>query len=129
MTPARYAEVLALLEDYCDGLYDLDVQKLERAFSPTARYATIVDGSLTELSVEEYLPRLPLRTPPAEDGTPREFRVLSVRFGGEHLAHAEVQCSLFGHDYTDFLSLLRVDGRWRIQSKVFEGVPVAQEVR
>ena len=124
-TPAQadYAAVLELLETYYEGLYHTDVSKLESAFSPSARYATIANGSLLELSLDEYLPRVAQRTSPAEEGAPFEYQVRSIRFAGAHTALAELSCSLFGHDYTDFLSLLRIDGQWRIQTKVFEGVP------
>ena len=119
----QYAAVLDLLAAYYDGLYTLDADKLREVFSPTARYATVRDDSLLELSVDEYLPQLASRTSPADEGVAYDYRVVSIRFAGEHTALAELQCSLFGYDYTDFLSLLRIDGRWRVQSKVFEGVP------
>ena len=123
MNQAAYTEVLKLLADYYDGLYRLDVAKLRRVFSPSAHYAAIVDGALLTLSMDEYLPRVERRTPPADEGVPYAYEVVSVRFAGEHTALAELRCSLFGYDYTDFLSLLRIDGIWRVQSKVFEGVP------
>ncbi|MBB01420.1 MAG: hypothetical protein CMJ47_02120 [Planctomyces sp.] len=123
MTPSRYSDVLALLADYYDGLYRLDTARLREVFSPSAQYATIVQGTHLSLSVDEYLPRVEERQPPADTGTPYEFTVRSIRFAGDHTALAEVECTLFGNDYTDFLSLLRIDGRWRIQAKVFEGVP------
>ena len=118
-----YAEILELLRNYYEGLYEVDVAKLREVFSPSARYATIMDGELLELSMDEYLPRVEKRTPPASEGVPYDYRVVSIRIAGEHTALAELECSLFGFDYTDFLSLLRIDGRWRIQAKVFEGVP------
>ena len=118
-----YAEILDLLRNYYEGLYRVDVSKLRNTFSPSARYATIANGSLLELSMDEYLPRVEQRTSPAEEGVPYEYRVISIRFAGENTALAELECSLFGYDYTDFLSLLRIDGQWRIQAKVFEGVP------
>ena len=120
---SNYTEVLELLGDYYDGLYRTDVSKLRSVFSPSARYATIANGSLLELSMDEYLPRVEKRTAPADEGVPYEYRVVSIRFAGENTALAELECSLFGHDYTDFLSLLRIDGQWHIQAKVFEGVP------
>ena len=123
MKTSNYLEVLELLDDYYDGLYRLDVDKLRGVFSPSARYATIAKDSLLELSMDEYFPRLRTRTSPADEGVPYDYRVVSIRFAGDNTAHAELECSLFGHDYTDFLSLLRIDGRWRIQTKVFEGIP------
>lgn len=125
MDSAAYSDVLELLASYYDGLYRLDVAKLRDVFSPSARYAAIVDGALLELSMDEYLPRVAKRAPPADQGMPYAYEVVAIRFAGENTAMAELRCSLFGYDYTDFLSLLRIDGAWRVQSKVFEGVPRA----
>ena len=123
MNKDNYTEELGLLNNYFDGLYRLDVEMLRDVFSPSAQYATIVDGSLLSLSIDEYFERLAQRIAPANEGKPYESRVLSIRFAGENTALAEVESSLFEHEYTDFLSLLRIDGRWRVQAKVFEGVP------
>ena len=125
MQSQNYSAVLDLLRRYYEGLYRLDADLLREVFSPSARYATIAGGELLTLSMDEYFPRLATRVAPTEDGTPHGYRVRSIRFAGENTAMAELECSLFGHDYTDFLSLLRIDGRWRVQSKVFEGVPHA----
>lgn len=124
---ALYGEVLELLEKYCQGLYTLDIERLSEAFSPGATYATIQNGELLALTLQAYFERLAQRSAPSTDGTPFGYTVNSIRFAGEHTALAELQCSMFGHDYTDLLSLLRIDGRWRIQAKVFEGVPHAPQ--
>ena len=127
MNATHYDEVLALLADYHHGLYHLDLDRLRKVFTPEATYATVVDGSLLGLTIEAYFDRLTRRTAPAEEGVDSNPRVRSIRFAGENTALAEVESSMFGHDYHDFLSLLRVDGRWRVQSKVFEGVPHSSE--
>lgn len=118
-----YDEILELLARYYDGLYTLDAAKLRGVFAPSATYATVRDGDVVALGIDEYLPRLAERTPPSAEGTPYAYRVDTLHLAGETTALAELRCSLFGHDYTDLLSLLKVDGRWWIQSKVFEGVP------
>ncbi len=122
-TSTTYREVLELLARYYEGLYRLDIDLLREVFSPSARYATIRDGELLELGLDEYLTIVEQREPPSEQDAPYDYELASIRIAGPHTALAEVRCSLFGYDYTDLLSLLRIDGRWRIQSKVFEGVP------
>ena len=124
-----YAGVLALLQDYYDGLWNCDVDLLGRLFSPRARYATPRDGTVLELDMDEYLPEVARRTPPAESGTPYGYVVDSVDFAGPDTAVARLRSSMFGYDYTDLLSLARAEGRWRIEAKVFHGepVPTAQE--
>ena len=123
----QYDRVLTLLDGYARGLYTLDIELLMGVSSPKASYGTIQDGTLLVLSIDEYYERLALRTRPSSDGTPFGYTVNSTRFAGEHTALAEIQCSMFGFDHTELLSLLRIDGRWRIQSKVFEDVPQAHQ--
>ena len=119
-----FAAVVDLLADYYDGLYYCDVDKLRAVFSSSARYATASSGELLELGIDDYLTRVAARTPPAEDGTPYGLcEVRAIRFAGPVTALAEVHSTMFGHDYVDFLTLLRLDGRWRVQSKVFHGTP------
>ncbi len=123
MQQSEYSAILDLLSRYFDGLYRLDTNTLAEVFSASAHYATIASGALLTLTMDEYFPRLEKRDPPEKEGAPYKSRVVSIRFAGENTALAEVQATLFGHDYTDLLSLLRIDGHWRIQAKVFEGVP------
>lgn len=123
MNPTDYNEILELLKNYYDGLYRLDTKLLGEVFSPTAQYATIANGELLTLAIDEYLPRLEQRDSPEKDKVPYGSSVVSIHFAGKNTALAEVQATMFGHHYTDFLSLLKIDGQWRIQAKVFEGVP------
>lgn len=116
-----YADVLKVLGLYYDGLYRLDIEQLAKVFSPSARYASASSGELIELSIEDYLPRLSARVAPAEAGTPFGFSVDLLTFAGPVTALAKLRCSLFDHDYIDFLTLVRLNGEWRIQSKVFHG--------
>ena len=120
-----YFKILELLEAYYDGLYRLDVAQLKTVFSPSATYATMANGVVLQLSTDDYFTLLTARTAPASEGVPFGYRVVSISVVGNDTALAILQCSLFGHDYTDLLSLLRIDGRWHIQAKVFEGAPTA----
>ncbi len=44
---------------------------------------------------------------------------MSVEFAGSVTALARVECTMGPRRYTDFLTLLLVDGRWQIIAKVF----------
>lgn len=126
MDRSQYTAVLDLLKNYYEGLYRVDVDLLREVFSPNAHYATMADGKLLTLTLDEYLPQLAKRPVPADHGVPYGYEVLSVRFVGASTAVAVLECSLFGRDFADVLSLLRVDGRWRVQAKVFEGTVHAE---
>lgn len=123
-----YPGVLDLLRDYYDAYYNLDEAKLRRVFAKTARYSTVSSGELVHLSVDELIPAALARTAPAADGVPYGYTVDTVLFAGPMTALARISLSMFGKDYTDFLSLIHLDGRWQIQAKVFHGEPRAEAV-
>jgi len=120
-----YAAVLDILRHYYDGLYHLDAEGLGQVFAPSARYASVSSGELIEMGIPEYLPRLAAREAPANSGAVYGYNVDSITFAGPATATARLRCSLFEHNYTDLLTLVRLNGEWRIQSKVFHAEPIS----
>lgn len=116
------AAVTDLLQDYFDGLYHCDVERLERVFHPQAVYACATEGSLRYLTMQEYFPIVRDRVSPASRGQPRGDRIVSVEWAGPVTAMARVECSIEPRHFTDFLSLVKLDGRWQIIAKVFHFV-------
>lgn len=111
--------VTALLRDYFDGLYFSDTQRLKRVFHPQAVYATATEGTPLILRMDEYLPVVDKRPAPASRGDARSDRIVSIDFVGPVTALAKVQCAIKPKHFTDLLTLIQVDGRWQIISKVF----------
>jgi NAD(P)H dehydrogenase (quinone) len=108
------------LVDYFDGLYSCDTARLARAFHPSARYVNATDGGVPNWSLDEYLPVVAKREPPAARGEVRKDRILSIDFAGDRAALARVACAIGERSFVDLLTLLRDDaGAWRIVSKVF----------
>ena len=108
------------LVDYFDGLYLCDTARLARAFHPNARYVNATDGGVPNWSLDEYLPVVAKREPPAARGEVRKDRILSIDFAGDRAAIARVACAIGERSFVDLLTLLRDDaGAWRIVSKVF----------
>lgn len=115
----RYAAVIAVLRDYFDGLYESNTEKLSRALHPKAVYASATEGPLLYLTMPEYFPIVDKRPSPAGRGEGRNDRILSIEFAGPVTAFARVECSIGPKRFTDFLTFVCVEGRWRIISKVF----------
>lgn len=113
------AEVLQL---YFDGLHHSDTQRLRRVFHPAALYACASDGSLLSLGMDAYFTRVDQRPSPASKGEPRADRILRIEFVGPVTALAVVECSIAPKRFTDLLTLVLLDGRWQIISKVFHYV-------
>ena len=118
-TGNAFAEIIGVLGDYFDGLYLGDTGILSRVFHPRAIYATAAGGRLLTLGMDDYLPVVAGRPAPAGRGEPRQDRILSIEFAGPVTALAKVECAIQPRRFIDFLTLVRVDGRWQIIAKVF----------
>ncbi len=114
-----FAGVIEMLRDYFDGLYDCDTRRFDRVFHPQARYYCATSGELLHLGMADYFPIVDKRPSPRSQGHIRTDRILSIEFAGPVTAIAKVECSIPGKSFTDLLALVRLDGSWRIVSKVF----------
>ncbi|MGF1611243.1 MAG: nuclear transport factor 2 family protein [Kiloniellales bacterium] len=115
----RYAAVVELLQRYFDGLYHSDTILLRQVFHPQAIYACATDGKLLQLAMEPYFRLVDARPSPASRSEARSDRIASITFAGPVTAFAQVHCAIGPKRFTDFLSLIFLDGRWQIISKVF----------
>jgi hypothetical protein len=115
----RYAAIVEVLSDYFDGLYLSDTEILAQVFHPDARYVCATEAPLVNLGMDAYLPIVAARPSPASRGEPRQDRIAGIEFAGPITAFARVNCAIGPKYFTDFLTLILVDGRWRIIAKVF----------
>ncbi len=120
MTRAAYDEICRDLADYFDALYYCDVEKLQEVFHPKAIYATADEEPLLYRTMEDYVPIVAARQSPASRNEERRDVIEAIDLAGANTAAARVRCSIGQRDFVDFLSLVRVDGRWRIIAKVFQ---------
>ena len=120
MTRNQHSAVTAVLEDYLEGLFHGDTRRLRRVFHPRAIYASPSEHPLLYRTMEEYFPVVEARPVPSVTGDTRDDeQLLSIEFGSDDMAFARVTCGFLGKRFTDFLTLVREDGRWQIISKVF----------
>jgi hypothetical protein len=117
---ASLADILDCLSLYFDGLYFSDTDRLAQVFHPQARYVCATAGDQRNLSLEEYVPIVAARPSPASRQEARQDRIVSVTLAGPDMAFAHVNCAIGPRYFTDFLTLVRSDGEWRIIAKVFD---------
>jgi len=115
----QFAAVIGTISRYFDGLYNSDISMLEKVFHPRAHYVCATNGSILYLNMNEYFPMVDNRPSPASRRENRNDRILSVDFAGPVTAYARVECSIDTKCFTDFLTLIFVDNKWQIISKVF----------
>lgn len=116
---APFDDVITVLQDYFEGLYRSDTQILRRVFHPSAIYACATDEPLVLLRMDEYFLIVDKRPSPASRGDERTDRIVSIHFAGPFTALAIVECSIAPKQFTDLLTLIQVEDRWQIISKVF----------
>lgn len=126
---ARYAEVVAVLQDYFDGLHHSDTQRLRRVFHPQAVYASASGPEPLVLRMEEYFPIVDARPSPAAKGEARTDEIVSIVFVGPVTALATLRCSIRPRHFVDLLTLIRSDERWQVIAKVFHWEEPAHEPR
>ena len=56
---------------------------------------------------------------PKDRNQPRYDRIISIDISGPEAALAKVQIAYDDQFFTDYLSLLKIDGRWQIITKTF----------
>ena len=114
-----YAEVVAALELFFDGFYEGDVEKLERIFHPSCHLFSAADGPLIDDDMGTVYEHVTTRLSPKSRNQPRYDRIISIDISAPESAHAKVQIAFGDRFFTDYLSLLKIDGQWRIISKTF----------
>jgi hypothetical protein len=122
-----YTEIVQVLQDYFDGFYASDVEKLKGVFHPNCHLMSATAGPLADDDMDAVYARVAGRKPPASVNQKRLDRVLSIDKSGPEAAQAKVEIAIGPRLYTDYLNLLRIDGRWQIVSKIYTYVPIEVE--
>jgi hypothetical protein len=113
------AAIEAVVQTYLDGLYEGDVEKLAAAFHPTSSLTYEENGALTPLPRDQWLEAVRNRPSPQSRGLPRHDRILQIDQASPTAAFVKLNCAIPPRFFTDYLSLLKVEGRWQVAQKVF----------
>lgn len=115
----NFTAVAAVLGRYFDGLYQSDTKLLRSVFHPKAHYVCATGGTLVHLGMDEYFPIVDQRPSPASRNEVRADRIVAIEFAGPVTAFARVECAIGAKFFSDLLTLVFVEDRWQIISKVF----------
>ncbi len=107
---------------YFEGVRRSDTAVAHKAFDPVAKMYFVRDGKLVERSIPDWLADIARNAPkPAKPDT-FQRRVLDVDVSG-NAATAKLQLDYANSVITDYMSLLKTDGQWRIVNKIFDRKP------
>lgn len=119
MTSPDHAAIEQTVQTYLDGLYEGDADKLASVFHENSALTYEQDGKLTVLPRERWLQAVRERPAPKAKGLARDDAILMIDQSGPTTAFVKVKCQIPPRYFTDYLSLLKVDGRWVVAQKVF----------
>lgn len=117
---ADFSAILDLCGRYHEALHRSDAVLLGSLFHDRALYAATTDGDIRFWSMDHYLPIVAARPSPALRGEPADGEVVAITLAGPNAALAQLRSSIGERFFTDFLSLVKIDGRWLIAAKVFD---------
>jgi hypothetical protein len=108
------------LELYLKGHATGDGEHWRRAFHEGAKIQGIREGKLVSRTRDEFAAGASGQ--PAEDEAQRKRRIVSVDVAGD-AAYAKIELDYPKVLFVDYMTLLKVDGEWKIMSKVYQARP------
>lgn len=104
------------LENYLQAQATGNPEFIRKAFYADARIMAFRDGKLLNLSVEEFAGRFNGKA--AADEASRKRTIESLEISG-NAAIAKIVLDYPTVKFTDYMSLLKIDGEWKIVNKSF----------
>lgn len=112
----------AMLSDYFDAMHTQDMEKFDRVFHNDVVLYSAQTGELNIRPYAIYREAVVNRESPESKGEARDEKILMIDEISDTAALAKVQLEMFGGVMQDYLSLIHIDGRWQIISKIWERV-------
>jgi hypothetical protein len=106
--------ITATIRLYIEGSIEGDVDKLQQAFHPDARMFGQLGGARYDVPIATFFDLAA-----AEPTGGHRTKIVSIDQVGDGAAVMLAEEGYNGLDYIDFFSLVRMDGEWKIASKVF----------
>jgi len=113
------AAIAAAVQTYLDGLYEGDPAKIASVFHPTSALTYEHEGRLSVLPRDQWLELVRSRPSPKARGLGRHDEILQIDQASPTMAFVKLKCAIPPRFFTDYLSLLKVDGRWQVAQKVY----------
>lgn len=106
------AAVRACLQEYMSG----DGYRMEKAFHPSAtmKYIDAQSGEFKDVPIAEFIARVKANTNKSE----RKIEIVSVNIEG-NAASGKIRIETGTVIMYDYMNMLKIDGEWKIVSKIF----------
>jgi len=108
-----------VVQTYLDGLYEGDTGKLAQAFHEVSHLYSVSDGGVADVPREKWFEFVKGRASPKSKDLKRTDRIVSVDLSGPETAFVKLECSIHPRYFTDYLTLLKLNGGWKVVSKTY----------
>lgn len=106
-----------VIQNYFQGYQNADVSLIKKAFHPDTRLLSVDQDKLDVTEMKDWLKNLEDRRQRA-DFRKGVLKVLSVD-SKEYAASVKLKITFEKFEFTDYLNLLKIDGRWIIVGKIY----------
>lgn len=117
---AEEAAVRQAIEHYFRGHATGDGQHFQKVFHPEAKLFWMREGKFAQRTSAEYIAGAPGK--PAPDEAARKRSIQSIDITG-NAAVVKVLLDYPNARLTDYMSMLKIDGEWKIVNKTFVSEP------
>lgn len=121
---AEESAVRQALEHYFRGHATGQGEHFRKIFHADSKLFAVRDGKYWQLTSEEYIARAAGK--PAADEAQRKRNIESVDITG-NAAIAKIVLDYPQVKFTDYMSLLKIDGEWKIINKTFYAEPKTKQ--
>ena len=116
-------EIEKVIKTYFDLLYKGDKDLIETVFLPGANVSSLYNDNIVKIDMDGFRKRIAERESPESIGEMRDDKIIMIDISSPTTAMVKVKCNILHNNYIDYLSLLKVSGKWKIISKVFHMNP------
>jgi hypothetical protein len=116
---AELASIRDAVTLYTEGVHSGDITMLKKAFHPRAMMYGASAKNVTVVEIQGLYDYIAANDPPTKTGEPHQCFISAIHYAGNAAMVEVVEESLYGNDYTNYLQLLKIDGKWVIVSKLY----------
>lgn len=111
-------EIAAVVESYFRGTYEGDAALLKQIFHPNVRITGSFNGEYCDWSLDEFLARVTAKPTALEKNEKYDKNIVSIDCTN-HAAMVKARVGVGNLNFTDYITLLKIQDKWVIRSKSF----------
>lgn len=113
-----HQSITAVVEGYFQGTYHGNADQLRKTFHPDAHITGSLNGQIIDWTLADFIARVTSIPTAATKGEKYDKEILLIDNSGDA---AMVKAQVVAGDliFTDYITLLRINGQWCIRNKSF----------